>query len=549
MTVRLRPRQVLCSKCKGICNENSENVSRKRKTSESVHPNPPVKRGLNAPITRSVSIHTELTNKKKLGEATLVPRLTRLTPQEEMTALNGGSVKVCTSDSKSPFKKPLAAVSVNKENTQEEKKHSSDHSEDSSNSDDVQSEALCNASKSAKRILRKKRSVGSMEDLWDESVFEENANKNNNNAQTNATDDQTLNASNLSINTKTIKISYGPQGEGTVLKIPAQIENLNLKKDTEENVNVSNSEEGKSLGNKAARKALKKAKKEARRKVFLTGSSPCYLGNGSPRYTIGGSSPRYTVGSASPRHGLGNNSPRYMCTSYDLSLPRRRKHKMKHKKKHKDDKDRKHKEGEVSSTQEDPKEQCITQKLSINLKRLNNTYASFPAPSEKTAEENTSSSDEHSEQVPDFPPPTPPIMLRINSQTLSSAPTADGGRMLVGDVVWGKIHGFPWWPGKVLTITNCGGQGPQAHVAWYGSSTSSLMQCDQLSPYLENFKIRYNKKKRGPYKEAIKQATLEAKENAQVKMRQPLGNSPSHNIIPQVVPPALASPREIDVVS
>lgn len=63
--------------------------------------------------------------------------------------------------------------------------------------------------------------------------------------------------------------------------------------------------------------------------------------------------------------------------------------------------------------------------------------------------------------------------------------------MLVGDVVWGKIHGFPWWPGKVLTITNCGNQGPQAHVAWYGSSTSSLMQCDQLSPYLENFKVGY----------------------------------------------------------
>lgn len=32
-TVRLRPRQVLCSKCRSICNENSENVdvSRKRK--------------------------------------------------------------------------------------------------------------------------------------------------------------------------------------------------------------------------------------------------------------------------------------------------------------------------------------------------------------------------------------------------------------------------------------------------------------------------------------------------------------------------------------
>lgn len=36
LTVRLRPRQVLCSKCRGICNENSENVdaTKKRKASE-----------------------------------------------------------------------------------------------------------------------------------------------------------------------------------------------------------------------------------------------------------------------------------------------------------------------------------------------------------------------------------------------------------------------------------------------------------------------------------------------------------------------------------
>lgn len=64
-----------------------------------------------------------------------------------------------------------------------------------------------------------------------------------------------------------------------------------------------------------------------------------------------------------------------------------------------------------------------------------------------------------------------------------------GVRLLVGDVVWGKIHGFPWWPGKILTMTSSGGQSVQAHVAWYGSSTSSLMQCDQLSHYLDNFKV------------------------------------------------------------
>lgn len=79
----------------------------------------------------------------------------------------------------------------------------------------------------------------------------------------------------------------------------------------------------------------------------------------------------------------------------------------------------------MSSTQEDPKDQIVTQKLSINLKRLK-TYTSLPPSVVDNPEDNTSSSDEHSEQVPDFPPPTPPIMLRISTQTLASAPTADG---------------------------------------------------------------------------------------------------------------------------
>lgn len=117
--------------------------------------------------------------------------------------------------------------------------------------------------------------------------------------------------------------------------------------DSEENINVRPQLKIKELHTKAARRALKRAKKEARRKVFV-GGSPMYLSGTSPRYTIGGSSPRYTIGNASPRQGLGNNSPRYMVTSYELNIPRRRKHKMKHKKKHKDEKDRKHKEGEVS---------------------------------------------------------------------------------------------------------------------------------------------------------------------------------------------------------
>ncbi|KAJ8941306.1 hypothetical protein NQ318_017846 [Aromia moschata] len=541
MTVRLRPRQVLCSKCKEICNENSENVARKRKCSESRtqagSPTPSSRRSCNAPITRSVN-SVALSGKRSLrGREALETRLTRLTGQEESSV---GAKSNLDSNSN---KRPLG--SIQQENSQEAtKKHSSDHSSDSCNTDDAEAPRL----KIAKRMLRKKRSIGSAEEQWEDANSQENPNKPNPQPQTQpGHTEQPLSANSVSTtNTRTIKISYGPQGEGTVLKIPAQIENLN-EDDSEENINIDRQDDTrKDTDNKAARRALKRAKKEARRKILL-GGSPLYLGGTSPRYAIGSSSPRYTVGSASPRHGLGNNSPRYMCTPYELTVPRRRKHKMKHKKKHREDKDRKHKEGEVSSTQDDSKEQCITQKLSINLKRLNNTYTSCAVLDK--IDDNMSSSDEHNEQVPNFPPPNPPLMLRINAQTMSSAVGADGVRLLVGDVVWGKIHGFPWWPGKILTMTSCGAQGPQAHVAWYGSSTSSLMQCDQLSHYLDNFKVRYNKKKKGPYKEAIKQATTEARENAENRVRQPLGNSPSHNIIQQVVPPALASPREIDVVS
>ena len=148
------------------------------------------------------------------------------------------------------------------------------------------------------RIPRKKRSVGSMEDLWDESVFE----------------DPTRTAR----TTPVIKISFGAQGEGTVLKIPSKIQNpyqhegdtdpedpqTELEKDPLELPNnFEGNDDGypgdaeedgqeqldpqrqevKDASAKAAKRALKKAKKEARRKM-LGGVSPARSScNGSPR--------------------------------------------------------------------------------------------------------------------------------------------------------------------------------------------------------------------------------------------------------------------------
>lgn len=172
---------------------------------------------------------------------------------------------------------------------------------------------------------------------------------------------------------------------------------------------------------------------------------------------------------------------------------------MKHKKKHKEE--RKHKSLQQPATSENPddkesrkveaqesglgangedhssdwnvlpggesytaiKEQCLKQKLSISLKRLNtNAYAArcdYPVSNASSGCKSPgASSDELSEPepevdaaetAPDFPPPSHPLAIRLAATPVAHCLTASGRRMDVGDVVWGKIHGFPWWPGKV----------------------------------------------------------------------------------------------------
>ena len=130
----------------------------------------------------------------------------------------------------------------------------------------------------------------------------------------------------------------------------------------------------------------------------------------------------------------------------------------------------------TTSTYTAIKEQCLKQKLSISLKRLNtNAYATtgYQASSSnasstgcKTSEDDEEEEDEEEEEctghangeevpaaetAPDFPPPEHPLVMRLSAAATSveHCLTAAGRRMDVGDVVWGKVHGFPWWPGKV----------------------------------------------------------------------------------------------------
>lgn len=494
MTVRLRPRQVLCSKCRSICNENSENVdlSRKRKGSDqmakvdkklctpgevpSKSPRPLFSENQsdNQPI-KSASPPSE--NSKMCS--TLIPKISRLQPTEISNALSGNVNKIkivekywvrpnvgsqgdCVREQDEGSKK-VYCVSMDPKMLVEDRNCDSDHSSvhnvvSGKTEDEVTwpadsaSSAQELADSKERMVLRKKRSVGSMEDLWDESVFEDSMRKARN-ART----------------TPVIKISFGSQGEGTVLKIPAKVQKyIPSESETEEKVDQQK-QKTKDASAKAAKRALKKAKKEARRKMLsASGASPRSLGGGSPAYALGGTSP-----------------------AYEALYHRKHKHKVKHKKRHKEE--RRHSKNEAtgamvvkgvgepkcwnilapSDSYSAIKERCLKQKLSISLKRLNaNAYmrcdylGSNGSKSPGTSScSNSELSDDHGETVPDFPPPTShPLMMRISTQTVGWCVTGDGRRMAVGDVVWGKIHGFPWWPGKVKTLHICL---PTVWLSWW----------------------------------------------------------------------------------
>lgn len=108
----------------------------------------------------------------------------------------------------------------------------------------------------------------------------------------------------------------------------------------------------------------------------------------------------------------------------------------------------------------------------------------------------------------------PPLTVRLHTRSMTKCVTEEGHAVAVGDIVWGKIHGFPWWPARVLTISgtrkqetpSCEAQWPQAKVAWFGSPTTSQLSVAKLSPFREFFRSRFNRKKKGMYRRAILEA-------------------------------------------
>ncbi|XP_056373308.1 PWWP domain-containing protein 2A isoform X2 [Hyla sarda] len=109
------------------------------------------------------------------------------------------------------------------------------------------------------------------------------------------------------------------------------------------------------------------------------------------------------------------------------------------------------------------------------------------------------------------------LKIKVFSKNVSKCVTPDGRTICVGDIVWAKIYGFPWWPARILNITVSRKDNgllvrQEASISWFGSPTTSFLALSQLSPFLENFQSRFNKKRKGLYRKAITEAAKAAKQ-------------------------------------
>lgn len=109
------------------------------------------------------------------------------------------------------------------------------------------------------------------------------------------------------------------------------------------------------------------------------------------------------------------------------------------------------------------------------------------------------------------------LKAAVFSKNVSKCVALDGRTICVGDIVWAKILGFPWWPARILTITISRKDNgllvrQEARVSWFGSPTTSFLAITQLAPFLENFQSRFDKKRKGLYRKAITEAAKAAKQ-------------------------------------
>lgn len=92
------------------------------------------------------------------------------------------------------------------------------------------------------------------------------------------------------------------------------------------------------------------------------------------------------------------------------------------------------------------------------------------------------------------------------------------------DILWAKLKGFPWWPGKINSIKSTSSNQHTITIEFYGDKTTCVVPLSKIKPYQENFSL-FSKSKRTTLQRAItlankdiesslaKQSTQEVKVN------------------------------------
>lgn len=100
---------------------------------------------------------------------------------------------------------------------------------------------------------------------------------------------------------------------------------------------------------------------------------------------------------------------------------------------------------------------------------------------------------------------------KLTSNSPQQFRTARGDCFRIGDVVWAKLVGWPWWPAQLQAF--CADSAGQAKVKWFNWDQISFVHCDKLHHFVAAFNSKVDKRRKaGGYKLAIEQAWKQAKE-------------------------------------
>ncbi|CAM9935007.1 PWWP domain-containing protein 2A-like isoform X5 [Lampetra fluviatilis] len=102
---------------------------------------------------------------------------------------------------------------------------------------------------------------------------------------------------------------------------------------------------------------------------------------------------------------------------------------------------------------------------------------------------------------------------RVHKKSVTRCVTSQGKAVCVGDIVWAKLHGCPWWPAQVRSVSVSVQEesglvlSQEAKMAWFGSTTTSFLPLSQVVPFMENFEARYSRRKKSNgYRRAVSEA-------------------------------------------